>query len=144
MINNSIGTIAFRNYYAEIEGKKVDVANNGLLSCAYFVSTILSLFNMIKTYHLTVESTVKDMSEFGWKKVPLEKNPTWGCHCLDKTSRYEDRPGAYWFFYSTRSQAISTNSRQGVVWEHPINADIDAVLKQFTASHLAKIILSSS
>ena len=41
MIKNSVGMRMFRNLYMEIDGKKIDVTHNGILSCSYFVSNIL-------------------------------------------------------------------------------------------------------
>lgn len=67
LIENSVGTKLFRNFYAQVNGKKTDVMKNGDLSCAFFVSSLLSIVGLLKTAHGTVESTVKDMQQSGWK-----------------------------------------------------------------------------
>lgn len=59
----------FRNLYAEIDGKEVDITKDGRLSCAVFVSSILYLHKLIKDVHANVASTEKDMLSFGWKEV---------------------------------------------------------------------------
>ena len=67
MIKNSVGTKLFRNFYAQIDGRKIDVMKNGGLSCAFFLSSLLSTLGLAKATHTTVESTVKDMEQSGWK-----------------------------------------------------------------------------
>lgn len=69
MINNAVGSQMFKNGYAEFDGVKTDVLNDGELSCAMFVSSILAIFNLIDEPHATVKSTVKKMEEAGWQKV---------------------------------------------------------------------------
>lgn len=69
VIKNSVGSKIFKNLYAEVFKKKQDVLRNGVLSCAFFVSAILTLCGLIKKTHSTVSSTVKDLEESGWKKV---------------------------------------------------------------------------
>lgn len=69
MIKNSAGTKMFRNFYARVDGKKTDVMKNGDLSCAFFVSSLLSILGLAETTHGTIESTIKDMKQSGWKSV---------------------------------------------------------------------------
>ncbi|MFH1308699.1 MAG: hypothetical protein ABIH51_01665, partial [Patescibacteria group bacterium] len=73
MIKNSVGTKMFRNLYIEIDNKKIDATQNGNLSCAFFVSNILLIFGLTSNGHATVKSTIKDMEEFGWKKISKDK-----------------------------------------------------------------------
>ncbi len=70
MINNSVGTKMFRNFF--LDGK--DITENGNKSCAYFVSSILYLansFKLIESPHITVSGMVKDMMSCGWKEVSV-------------------------------------------------------------------------
>ena len=73
VIKNSIGSNLFRNLYAKVNGKKTDITANGELSCAFYVSSILLLFKFIKEGHATVDSTVKDLKQSGWKKIKKPK-----------------------------------------------------------------------
>jgi hypothetical protein len=59
----------FQNLPIEIDNKLYDAVQGGILSCAYFVSAILKINNLIKNVHATVSSTVKDMKEFGWFEI---------------------------------------------------------------------------
>ena len=44
IIKNSVGSQLFRNLYAKVNGKKIDITENGKLSCAFYVSSVLLLF----------------------------------------------------------------------------------------------------
>ncbi|MFA5130027.1 MAG: hypothetical protein WC477_03870 [Patescibacteria group bacterium] len=69
IIKNSIGSKMFRHLYAIQDGKKINLLKKGRLSCAFYVSSILALFTLIKKVHATVDSTVQDMEASGWKKI---------------------------------------------------------------------------
>ena len=73
MIEDSVGSKMWRRNYALVNGKKTDVARNGELSCAYYVSTILATFRLIERHHLLMSSLVSDMERSGWKKVKIPK-----------------------------------------------------------------------
>ncbi len=107
MIKNSVGSKMFRNTFAKVNSKKQDITKNGLVSCARFVSCILLLFDLIKKPHLTVNSTIKDMEEFGWYKIKRVKN---GAILLWEGKEY---PGGWYEkhkhigFYIGNNKAIS-------------------------------------
>lgn len=73
IIKNSLGCNLFRNLYAKVGRKKVDITQDGVLSCAFFVSSILFLFKLIKKPHATVDKTVKDLKQSGWKRMRKPK-----------------------------------------------------------------------
>ncbi len=73
MIQNSKGTKMFTNFYGENKGQIQDLTENGKLSCAYFVSSVLKIFGLIKGVHLTVKSTVKDLEKTGWYLIEKPK-----------------------------------------------------------------------
>lgn len=73
VIKNSVGSKSFRNFYILSGRKKIDVVKNGNLSCAWFVSVILSLFGIIDRPHLTVERVEYELKKFGWRKVSRPK-----------------------------------------------------------------------
>ncbi len=66
MIKGSPGSQMFRHFYAEVSGQKTDILQDGELSCAFFASGILRLFDLIKEGHCTVSGTVKDLENSGW------------------------------------------------------------------------------
>jgi len=69
MIKNSVGTKMFRNLYLKKDGGKIDVTEDGELSCAFFVSNILLIWGLISEGHATIKGTRYDMEKNGWKKV---------------------------------------------------------------------------
>jgi hypothetical protein len=69
MLNKSVGTPLFQNVYAEVDGVKKDITNEGELSCALYVSSILSIFGLIDRAHTTVAGAVKAMEQAGWEKT---------------------------------------------------------------------------
>ncbi len=69
VIKNSIGTKMFRNFYCRINRKKKDILKNGELSCAFFVSSILTIFGLIEKIHCAVDGAIEDLKKFDWKKI---------------------------------------------------------------------------
>lgn len=79
MLENSLGSKMFRNFFLKLDGQEKDILENGRLSCAVFVSSLLYLFNpmlefsgksgWIKFTHANTVSTEKDMTEAGWYTI---------------------------------------------------------------------------
>jgi hypothetical protein len=69
MIRNSVGSNLFRTLYAEVDGTKKDILDDGGLSCAFFVSMILHHFKLLQGPHATVSGTVRDLEASGWQKT---------------------------------------------------------------------------
>ena len=74
MIQNAAGSQLWKNNYALVNDKKTDIVHNGNTSCAFFVSSILKLFNLIQDMHLTVRGLEKDLQKSGWKSIPVSPN----------------------------------------------------------------------
>ncbi len=67
MIRSSVGSWQYRTLFVEDLHGAVDVIDNGDLACAFFVSSLLSLFSLIKGgVHTTVDVTVADLHKSGW------------------------------------------------------------------------------
>ena len=67
MIKVSQGSKMFQRLYVLENNKKKDILKNGQLSCAYYVSSILKIFDLISQPHVTVKSTIEDMHKNGWR-----------------------------------------------------------------------------
>lgn len=69
----------FRNFYLQKDGVEIDALDNGKISCAVLVSSVLYLHNQllealgelswIHFVHANVPSTTKDMLECGWYEI---------------------------------------------------------------------------
>ncbi len=68
-VKNSVGSSLFRNFYMQINGKKIDVLEDGNLSCARFVSSILYIAKLVRDMHTTVLGAVADLEKSGWTKI---------------------------------------------------------------------------
>lgn len=76
LIEASVGTTMFRNFWAEVNGKKTDITRAGRVSCSFYVSSILKLFNLTQEVQVTVNRLKRDMSTSGWYEIPRPKK---GC-----------------------------------------------------------------
>lgn len=114
VIKNSVGSELFRNFYAKIDGKRIDVMKNGELSCAFYVSSVLVLFQMIDKVHGTVDSTVLSLKKSGWRAV---KKPKIGSVLVwEKIDFGRDDIHEHIGFYIGNGRAISNSSKLG----HPV------------------------
>lgn len=69
VVKNAVGSKMYSQGFARIDGIDTDIMKDGELSCAFFVSSVLSAFNLISGIHATVESTVADLVKSGWQRV---------------------------------------------------------------------------
>ncbi len=118
VIKNSVGSKIFRNFYAEVDGKKIDITKNGNLSCAWFVSSLLYLFKLTKDVHATVDGMIRDLQQSGWKKISPkgeyasgEKRPKIGSILVWEKIDFGNKDfHKHIGFYIGNNKAISTNS----------------------------------
>lgn len=106
MIKNSVGTNMFRNLYLEIDNKRTDVAQDGNFSCAFFVSNVLLIWELISEGHATVEATTRDMEKSGWKKTSKEKAKPGDVIVWEKNHKDHFHNG----FYIGNKKAISNSA----------------------------------
>lgn len=116
VVKNSVGSKMFRNFYVKVGGKKEDIMRNGELSCAFYVSAILTLFKFIKETHGTVASTVLDLKNSGWKQV---KKPKVGSVIVwSKIDFGNSDIHTHIGFYVGKNSAMSNNYKLGHPTEH--------------------------
>lgn len=115
MINNAVGSQMFKNGYAEFDGVKKDVVNDGELSCAIFVSSILKIFSLIDEPHATVKSTVVKMEAAGWQKTE-ELKP--GCVLVWEEKVIDGQPHFHIGFYVGDNEAVSNSTEAKVIAKH--------------------------
>ena len=114
-IMNSVGSNLFRNLFASVNGKKKDILEDGALSCAAYVSSILYLFKLIADTHATVKGTVADLVKSGWTKT---KKPREGAVLVWEAKEFGNS-GAHKHigFYIGKNKAISNSFKK----YHPIS-----------------------
>lgn len=116
VIKNSVGANTWRNFYARVDGKVLDVMRDGDLSCAFFVSSTLALFGLIGKTHTTVIGTIPDMERSGWQRI---KEPKAGSILVWEPVK-DDRGEMHKHigFYVGDGKAISNGSKTRTPIEH--------------------------
>ncbi|OGZ33519.1 MAG: hypothetical protein A2Y98_01105 [Candidatus Portnoybacteria bacterium RBG_19FT_COMBO_36_7] len=115
MIKNSVGTKMFCRLYASVDGKRQDILQDGNVSCAYFISSILLIFGLIKKVHATVDGTIEDMKKSGWRRI---KSPKLGSVLVWEKQKLGEDKHSHIGFYTGYKKAISNSSVQRTPVEH--------------------------
>lgn len=108
---NAVGSRMFRTFIARVDGRKQDILRKGELSCAFFASSVLALFKLIGSTHMTVAKTIADIEKSGWRKV---RAPRPGSVLVWEAQDGHRHIG----FFVGNQRAVSTSSRRGVVVRH--------------------------
>ena len=106
IIKSSINSQIFQNVYALIDGKKKNLTQKGDLSCAFYVSSILKLFNLIENIHLTVDSTTEDIKKHGWREIKSSKIKKGDIIIWEENNNHK-----HIGFYIGNRKSISNNSK---------------------------------
>lgn len=114
-IKNSVGSKNFQKFYALVGGKKKDILRDGDLSCAYFVSSVLKIFDLIGKVHVTVSGTVKDMKKSGWRETKQLKE---GNVLLWEARETKRETHKHIGFYVGGKKAISNSDKMQVPVRH--------------------------
>ncbi len=117
-IETSVGSNMFRHLYFSIDGEVQDMLEDGNLSCANYVSSVLLLSDLIQRRHVTVNGTLKDCIESGWHEI-LE--PRKGALVLwDVENGNEGTQGKHRHvgFYIDGETAISNSSDERIIVRH--------------------------
>lgn len=121
MIKNSPGTKIFNSAFVKDKktGQIFDVLSDGELSCAFFVSSILTLVGFLDKPHSTVKTVVEKLSQdVRWKKVD-PKNVTEGDVLVWESVIFEDgTQNEHIGFYIGDGMAVSTSWKKRMVVKH--------------------------
>ena len=117
-IENSVGSKEYRNFYVEIDGKEKDVLEDGLVSCAYYVSHLLYRFNLIQSPHATVKSTVLDLEQFSWEEVDLENKEVGDILVWEEKQQANGKSHKHIGFYVGKDTAISHTDTEKAPTKH--------------------------
>lgn len=123
MILNSCGSHAYRDLFALVDGEKKNITEHGNLSCAFFVSSLLRSFGLIKDLHSTVRGTLRDMEQSGWHQI---NTPSPGCIIYWEARKERGAHTAHEHigFYINEGEAISNVSKRGIIARHHITYGI--------------------
>ena len=116
LIRNSVGSEIFRNFYVETtEQGEFDALADGTYSCAFYVSSVLTLFKKLQGIHATVQSTITDLKESGWQEATQSKA---GDVLVWEAIQFDDGPNEHIGFSIGAGRAISTSLSQRAPIEH--------------------------
>jgi hypothetical protein len=118
LIKNSMGTRMFRNFYIQnSDAIERDAVSDGSDSCAFYVSSVLTIFKKISGVHGTVASTIEDLHQSDWREVEASDKkagdiPVW--EQVEISGQDFEHIG----FYIGGGRAVSTSWTKKVVVEH--------------------------
>lgn len=119
LIKNSVGSKMFQHIYVLDNKKEKDILDSGRLSCAYYISSILKIFNLINqdnSPHAGVSGFLKNISQSGWEETE-ELKP--GNIILWDEVRYSSGEDHYHVgFYLGEDKAISNSGDSKVIKIH--------------------------
>lgn len=116
LAKNSVGSKTFQNFYLEQDGKVLDAVGGGVRSCAFFISNLLRMLpGLIKSPHLTVDSTVKDLKSCGWEEIP---EPRIGAILVWEPKKIGKYKTKHIGFYIGANTAISNDFESKTPQEH--------------------------
>jgi len=108
----------FRHFYLQSpDGSEFDAIEDGANACAFFVSSVLTIFNKIEAVHGTIASTIKDLEQSGWQVVEQPSPGDVIVWAPSETSLGHAHIG----FYVGKNEAISTSASQREVIRHELN-----------------------
>ena len=120
IIKNSVknDSYMFRNLYADKDGEEVDILENGIVSCAAFVSAVLLNLELIKKPHATVSGMEKDLIESGWHEI--HENKPGAVVIWEKVMFDDKKEHRHLGFCTSADEAISNSTSEGFPRRHHI------------------------
>ncbi len=133
MLDNADGIRIFRNFYIQNDnGEMVDILQDGNLSCATFVSSILYLNHLISSQHTRVESTIKDLLNNGWAVSSLEQLTKGDILIWQETEDQESKKmHKHIGFFINKNTALSNDYKVGYPRLHNIDFNNRKIIKCF-------------
>lgn len=122
-IENSVGSKIFNSLFVRFKdsGKTADVMNDGMYSCALFVSSVLYLFGAVDKPYATVKN-IRDslMKNPKWKEVGVDDLRAGDVIFWEKIRFDDGSENAHVGFALNEHEAVSTDYKQKVIARHPI------------------------
>ncbi|MFA5736570.1 MAG: hypothetical protein WC893_00140 [Candidatus Paceibacterota bacterium] len=112
VIEASVGTEMFRHLYAKVDGEEKDILEDGKLSCAFYVSSLLAIFGLIDRLHATVNGTITALEKAGWEKTDDLKP---GCVIVWDKPLDNSHNHQHIGFYLGNEMAISNSTEKKII-----------------------------
>jgi hypothetical protein len=120
MVHGSVGANMFRHFYMQrADGSEFDALDDGDNGCAFFVSSVLTIFGKIEHVHGTVANTIEDLQNSSWIEA---QTPTIGDVLVWEPKSFANGDmHAHIGFFVGNGKAISMSSQVGAPVEHDIH-----------------------
>jgi hypothetical protein len=116
LIRNSLGSNIFRNFYVHTETcGEFDALEDGYNACAFYVSSVLTIFGKLSGPHGTVDATKQDLLESGWQLV---EKPQAGDVIIWEAQKFDTALQEHIGFSIGNGQAISISWKEKVPVKH--------------------------
>ena len=73
LIKNSAGSHLFREWYCAVDGERKEVMRGGNFSCAFYVTSIMKLLDLVREIQITVHRAIAEMEQSGWTHIDAPK-----------------------------------------------------------------------
>jgi hypothetical protein len=110
VIQGSVGSKMFRECHFKIGSRNIEVLENGNLACAFYVSSILKIFDLLNELHTTVNATEEDLLRSGWQDI---ERPRVGCVII-----YAPKTHRHLGFYIGKGAGINNNASKAAPHNH--------------------------
>ena len=107
----------FRHFWADFDNQERDTMEDGWKSCAFFVTSLLTMFGALDRPHSTVKSSIEALEKYGWQKV-TEPKPGDVLIWEDTKPTPDDEAVPHVGFYIGQEQAVSTSWQQKTPIKH--------------------------
>ncbi|MEK7464317.1 MAG: hypothetical protein AAB617_00900 [Patescibacteria group bacterium] len=122
-IKNSVGSKAFQEFYCLVNGKKLEVLQRGRVSCAFYLTSVLKIFSLVKNIQITIHRALDEMERSGWRRI---HKPRVGAIIVweeiksdkDKNSKIFASSHKHMGFFVGNNRAVSTSTKKRVPIEH--------------------------
>lgn len=125
-IENSVGSKLFNSLFVEFQdsGKTADILNDGMYSCAFFVSSVLYLLGAMDKSHTTVKGILEICeNNQDWLKVKPDNIEPGDLIFWEKIKFDDGSENAHVGFALSNQEAVSTDYKNKAVARHPIISD---------------------
>lgn len=123
-LENSVGSRLFNSLlvrFSDSEQVK-DILNDGELSCAYFVSSLLVMHGLLGETHTTVANLRQVLTENPkWQEVPLESVEAGDVVFYKKRTFADGSGNAHVGFAVGKTDAVSTDYKKKAVSQHKLD-----------------------
>ncbi len=122
-IENSVGTTTFNSLMVKHKdsGTISDILNNGEFSCAFFVSSLLTMFQILDKPNATVKSLEERIQNSAeWEEVDIVDTMPGDVVFYAKVKYEDDSSHAHVGFVINTSEAVSTSFADRCVKRHQL------------------------